>query len=376
MFGCISSPRTGPNTTTIHSVSSNSSTNTIIISSRRSKKRSPKSYPFKSSVSFPPIKAHKTLPSKFSKSSVIPTKSNSVSISHLSPESVDSAILLSKAIEMPLEKFQRSVLLRHRDLDSVNDKNCSSPMSKSPVSDIENLKMTTVSSDNEPSVITDKTSEYVDSELQLSPIPELSSSVDPQPLQQPTNGSNSARRLDAWINHLLQEGVGRNKEEIRQPPVGWKPREEPPKTTMAPLARDEVLEIPRGETSPSPPNTMGSIITHASETVVRPLAPNTRTAEIRKDEVPSESESSGTLRASNNNKVVTPPSTGVVFLEVDDEVKRTPLPSVLTSIETVRALFLRAFPQLTVQYINLPQVKIYIQEPSKGQLFYELDDIR
>lgn len=67
---------------------------------------------------------------------------------------------------------------------------------------------------------------------------------------------------------------------------------------------------------------------------------------------------------------------GVVYLELNDEVKRALLPPTISSIDTVRALFLRSFPQLTSQYLSLPHVKIYIQEPSKGQLFYELDDLR
>ncbi|VDO27042.1 unnamed protein product, partial [Brugia timori] len=66
----------------------------------------------------------------------------------------------------------------------------------------------------------------------------------------------------------------------------------------------------------------------------------------------------------------------VVYLELNDEVKRALLPPSVRSIDTVRALFLRSFPQLTSQYLSLPYVKIYIQESSKGQLFYELDDLR
>lgn len=65
-----------------------------------------------------------------------------------------------------------------------------------------------------------------------------------------------------------------------------------------------------------------------------------------------------------------------MYLEFNDEVKRALLPPSIQSIDTVRALFLRSFSQLTSQYLSLPHVKIYIQEPSKGQLFYELDDLR
>uniref|UniRef100_A0A0R3RNA1 Cytokin_check_N domain-containing protein n=1 Tax=Elaeophora elaphi TaxID=1147741 RepID=A0A0R3RNA1_9BILA len=77
----------------------------------------------------------------------------------------------------------------------------------------------------------------------------------------------------------------------------------------------------------------------------------------------------------NGSQSITNRSFGVVYLELNDEVKRALLPPSVHSIDTVRALFLRCFPQLTSQYLSLPYVKIYIQEPSKGQLFYELDDL-
>ncbi|MCP9258969.1 hypothetical protein DINM_001954 [Dirofilaria immitis] len=74
----------------------------------------------------------------------------------------------------------------------------------------------------------------------------------------------------------------------------------------------------------------------------------------------------------NGVQSVTNRPSGVVYLELNDEVKRALLPSSINSIDTVRALFLRSFPQLTSQYLSLPYVKIYIQEPSKGQLFTNL----
>ncbi|VDM59863.1 unnamed protein product [Angiostrongylus costaricensis] len=63
----------------------------------------------------------------------------------------------------------------------------------------------------------------------------------------------------------------------------------------------------------------------------------------------------------------------VVFLQANDEVKRTILPPEV-SLEQVKMAFVRAFPNIPRHYIEQPSVKIYIQEPSKGQLFYELDD--
>uniref|UniRef100_A0A0K0CUM9 AIP3 domain-containing protein n=1 Tax=Angiostrongylus cantonensis TaxID=6313 RepID=A0A0K0CUM9_ANGCA len=64
----------------------------------------------------------------------------------------------------------------------------------------------------------------------------------------------------------------------------------------------------------------------------------------------------------------------VVFLQANDEVKRTILPPEVHSIGQVKMAFVRAFPNIPRHYIEHPSVKVYIQEPSKGQLFYELDD--
>lgn len=52
------------------------------------------------------------------------------------------------------------------------------------------------------------------------------------------------------------------------------------------------------------------------------------------------------------------------------------MPNEITSIDTVRALFVRSFPrQLTMAYLEGPNVKIYIHDASKD-MFYELEDVR
>lgn len=59
------------------------------------------------------------------------------------------------------------------------------------------------------------------------------------------------------------------------------------------------------------------------------------------------------------------------------ETKRTLLPSQVTGIDTVKALFVRAFPEkLTMSYLDdETNVKIYIKDQIK-ELFYQLDDMR
>lgn len=67
---------------------------------------------------------------------------------------------------------------------------------------------------------------------------------------------------------------------------------------------------------------------------------------------------------------------GLVFLQYRNETKRALLPNEITSIDTVKALFVRSFPkQLTMEYLDSPMVKIYIHDSNKD-MFYELEDLR
>ncbi|XP_054270832.1 coiled-coil domain-containing protein AGAP005037 isoform X5 [Macrosteles quadrilineatus] len=71
-----------------------------------------------------------------------------------------------------------------------------------------------------------------------------------------------------------------------------------------------------------------------------------------------------------------PTHCGLVFLQYRSETKRALLPNEITSIDTVKALFVRSFPkQLTMEYLDSPLVKIYIHDSSKD-MFYELEDLR
>ncbi|XP_052131294.1 coiled-coil domain-containing protein AGAP005037 isoform X5 [Frankliniella occidentalis] len=67
---------------------------------------------------------------------------------------------------------------------------------------------------------------------------------------------------------------------------------------------------------------------------------------------------------------------GLVFLQYRNETKRALLPNEITSIDTVKALFVRSFcKQLTMEYLDSPHVKIYIHDSNKD-MFYELEDHR
>lgn len=69
-------------------------------------------------------------------------------------------------------------------------------------------------------------------------------------------------------------------------------------------------------------------------------------------------------------------SLGLVFLQFKNETKRAFLPNEITTLHTVKALFVRAFPRtVTLNYLDARNVRIYIHDPTKD-MFYELEDVK
>ncbi|CAH1237837.1 SRCIN1 [Branchiostoma lanceolatum] len=69
-------------------------------------------------------------------------------------------------------------------------------------------------------------------------------------------------------------------------------------------------------------------------------------------------------------------SKGIVYLQVNDETKRSIMPNEVTGLDTVRAMFVRAFPhRLTMQIMEQPHVKIYIRD-NKSDVYYELEEMK
>ena len=67
---------------------------------------------------------------------------------------------------------------------------------------------------------------------------------------------------------------------------------------------------------------------------------------------------------------------GLVYLIFRNETKRALLPNEITTMDTVRALFVRSFPDvLSMQYLDGPYRKIYIMD-SQTHLYYELEDFK
>lgn len=65
----------------------------------------------------------------------------------------------------------------------------------------------------------------------------------------------------------------------------------------------------------------------------------------------------------------------MVFLQFRDETKRAVLPNEVTTLDTVKALFVRSFPsQLTMDYLDKQAVKLYIRDTDQD-LFYQLQDL-
>ncbi|XP_052660359.1 sickle tail protein homolog isoform X17 [Harpia harpyja] len=69
-------------------------------------------------------------------------------------------------------------------------------------------------------------------------------------------------------------------------------------------------------------------------------------------------------------------SLGVLYLQYGDETKQLRMPNEITSTDTIRALFVSAFPQqLTMKMLESPSVAIYIKDESRN-IYYELCDVR
>ncbi|XP_061614576.1 sickle tail protein homolog isoform X6 [Phyllopteryx taeniolatus] len=69
-------------------------------------------------------------------------------------------------------------------------------------------------------------------------------------------------------------------------------------------------------------------------------------------------------------------SLGVLYLQYGDETKQIRMPNEITSIDTVRALFVSAFPQmLTMKMLESPSVAVYVKDDMRN-MYYELSDVR
>ncbi|XP_072524915.1 sickle tail protein homolog isoform X1 [Salminus brasiliensis] len=79
------------------------------------------------------------------------------------------------------------------------------------------------------------------------------------------------------------------------------------------------------------------------------------------------------VKSSNHTK---DRSLGVLYLQYGEETRQILMPNEVTTVDTVRALFVSAFPQqLNLKMLESPSVAIYIKDHARN-VYYELTDIR
>uniref|UniRef100_A0A8C6N0M1 Enhancer trap locus 4 n=1 Tax=Mus spicilegus TaxID=10103 RepID=A0A8C6N0M1_MUSSI len=136
--------------------------------------------------------------------------------------------------------------------------------------------------------------------------------------------------------------------------------------------RDQT-KSPKLSHSPQPPN-LGDPVEHLSETSGDSLEA------MSEGEVPSPFARGSRTRASlpvvRSTNQTKERSLGVLYLQYGDETKQLRMPNEVTSTDTIRALFVSAFPQqLTMKMLESPSVAIYIKDDSRN-VYYELNDVR
>ncbi|XP_050954808.1 sickle tail protein homolog isoform X5 [Labeo rohita] len=69
-------------------------------------------------------------------------------------------------------------------------------------------------------------------------------------------------------------------------------------------------------------------------------------------------------------------SLGVLYLQYGDDTKQIRMPNEITSVDTIRALFVSAFPhQLNMKMLESPSTAIYVKDETRN-VYYELSDVR
>ncbi|XP_026977650.1 sickle tail protein homolog isoform X19 [Sagmatias obliquidens] len=130
---------------------------------------------------------------------------------------------------------------------------------------------------------------------------------------------------------------------------------------------------PKLSHSPQPPN-VGDPAEHLSEASGESLEA------MSEGEAPSPFSRGSRTRASlpvvRSANQTKERSLGVLYLQYGDETKQLRMPNEITSADTIRALFVSAFPQqLTMKMLESPSVAIYIKDESRN-VYYELNDVR
>lgn len=82
------------------------------------------------------------------------------------------------------------------------------------------------------------------------------------------------------------------------------------------------------------------------------------------------------LRSLSKAKASSSFLSGVLYLQYGDETKQIQVSSGVSSLDAVRALFVKAFPQqLTLKLLQSPNTVICIKDSSRNS-YYGLEDVR
>uniref|UniRef100_A0A8C2H4S2 Si:ch211-207d6.2 n=1 Tax=Cyprinus carpio TaxID=7962 RepID=A0A8C2H4S2_CYPCA len=88
------------------------------------------------------------------------------------------------------------------------------------------------------------------------------------------------------------------------------------------------------------------------------------------------SRSRASLPVVKSNNQTKDRSLGVLYLQYGEETKQIRMPHEVTGADTIKALFVSAFPQhLTMKILESPSVAIYIKDDMRN-MYYELTDVR
>uniref|UniRef100_A0A672T171 Si:ch211-207d6.2 n=1 Tax=Sinocyclocheilus grahami TaxID=75366 RepID=A0A672T171_SINGR len=88
------------------------------------------------------------------------------------------------------------------------------------------------------------------------------------------------------------------------------------------------------------------------------------------------SRSRASLPVVKSNNQTKDRSLGVLYLQYGEETKQIRMPNEVTGADTIKALFVSAFPQhLTMKILESPSVAIYIKDDMRN-MYYELTDVR
>uniref|UniRef100_A0A3Q1FJP9 Sickle tail protein-like n=1 Tax=Acanthochromis polyacanthus TaxID=80966 RepID=A0A3Q1FJP9_9TELE len=168
--------------------------------------------------------------------------------------------------------------------------------------------------------------------------------------------SDVERKKEVFLDHLRHKYphhaaiiMGHQdcmRDQVRSP----RPSESPPCTGVSDLVEEQ---------DPLAPETM------SDGDMLPPSAPFTRGCKTR-----------ASLPVSRSNSETRERSPGVLYLQYGEETKQVRMPAEISTLDTLQALFVTAFPhQLSLKMLQSPNMAIYIKDTCRN-IYYNLEDVR